>query len=144
MDESFCVELLQRHGIKPTSNRIVVVKALGAAAVPLSMTELENKILTIDKSGIFRCLTLFREHHLVHLVEDGEGGMKYELRRSGDHDDDDDMHVHFFCEQCKRLTCLYDTPVPQTNAPAGSLLHSVNLTMRGICADCMARNNKRA
>ena len=34
MDESTCVKLLQQHGVKPTSNRIVVAKALAAAPEP--------------------------------------------------------------------------------------------------------------
>ena len=98
MDETTCVKLLERHGIKPTSNRIVVVKALAAEEHPSSMTELEEAILTIDKSGISRSLALFREHHLVHAIEDGDGNVKYELCMShrGDNDDDDDMHVHFY------------------------------------------------
>ena len=40
MDESTCVTLLQQHGIKPTSNRILVVKALAAEEHPSSLTEL--------------------------------------------------------------------------------------------------------
>ena len=45
----------------------------------MSLSELEYKILSIDKSGIFRALTLFREHHLVHVIEDGGDGVRYEL-----------------------------------------------------------------
>ena len=51
-----CEQLLTEHGIKPTANRIVVVKALAAAERPMSLTELEYKILSIDKSGVFRAL----------------------------------------------------------------------------------------
>ena len=64
-------EFLEKHAIKPTANRIVVLKALDTAGRPMSLTELENKIMTIDKSGIFRTLTLFRDSHLVHVIEDG-------------------------------------------------------------------------
>ena len=70
MDEKQCVELLEHHGVKATANRIVVVKALAAADRPMSLSELEYQILTIDKSGVFRALTLFKEHHLVHVIED--------------------------------------------------------------------------
>ena len=44
-------KLLASHEIKPTANRIVVVKALAAAERPMSLSELEYKILSIDKSG---------------------------------------------------------------------------------------------
>ena len=73
MDNTRYVELLEQHGIRPTSNRIVVAKALAEAEHPASIADLERRILTIDKSGIFRSLMLFRDHHLVHALEDGEG-----------------------------------------------------------------------
>lgn len=142
MDENQCVELLEQHGIRPTSNRIVVVKALASRDYPLSMSELENLILTIDKSGIFRSLTLFRDHHLVHAVEDGEGGMKYELCHSPHTDDDDDRHVHFFCERCHRLFCLHDTPVPTVDVPEGFRAGSFNYMIKGLCADCAAKERR--
>ena len=67
MDEANCVRLLEEHGIKPTANRIVVAKALASSMLPQSLAELERRIMTIDKSNIFRALVLFREHHLVHV-----------------------------------------------------------------------------
>lgn len=136
MDETTCVRLLQQHGIKPTSNRILVVKALAAEENPSSLTELEDKIVSVDKSGIFRSLSLFRNHHLVHSIEDGEGGMRYELCMSHNEDEDDDMHVHFYCEKCHRLFCLYDTPIPQVPLPRGFTRESENYVIKGICKEC--------
>ena len=68
MDVNTIEEILQGHGVKPTANRIVVLRELAVAERPMSLTELEYKILSIDKSGIFRALTLFKEHHLVHVL----------------------------------------------------------------------------
>ena len=73
MDEN---KLLAAHGIKPTANRIIIVKALAEQDCPISMKDLEYNILSLDKSSIFRVLTLFKEQHLVHAIEDGEGGVK--------------------------------------------------------------------
>lgn len=136
MDETTCVKLLQQHGIKPTSNRILVVKALAAEENPSSLTELEGNLISVDKSGIFRSLTLFREHHLVHSIEDGDGGIRYELCHSHHEDDDDDMHVHFYCERCHRLFCLYDTPIPHVPLPHGFTMESENYVIKGICEEC--------
>lgn len=139
MDESTCVKMLEKHGIRPTSNRIVVLKALAAAMNPSSISDLENKIVTIDKSGIFRSLMLFREHRLVHVLEDGDGGVKYELCLSHDEDEDEDMHVHFYCEQCHRLFCLHDMPVPQVDLPEGYSMTTVNYVVKGTCPQCAER-----
>ena len=137
MNSAECEALLASHGIKPTANRIVVARTLAAAERPMSLTELEYKILSIDKSGVFRALTLFREHHLVHVIEDGGDGVRYELCHSHDgHTEDDDQHVHFYCERCHRTFCLTDMPIPTVGLPAGYELHDINYMAKGLCPDC--------
>ena len=140
MDEKTATHLLVEHGVKPTANRIVVVKALEAAGRPMSLSELEYKILTIDKSGVFRALTLFKEHHLVHVIEDGGDGVRYELCHSHDGEVDDDLHVHFYCERCRCPYCLEDIPIPKVTLPAEFEMTSVNFMVKGICPQC---KNKR-
>ncbi|MCH4182767.1 MAG: transcriptional repressor [Prevotella sp.] len=145
MDKSVCIKLLQSHGIKPTANRIVIAEALAAKDNhPLSLKELEISIQTIDKSNISRALTLFKEQHLVHTIEDGVGSIRYELCMShcftDDKDEeDDDMHVHFYCEECHRTTCLYDIPLPPITLSSGYEMHSANYLITGICPDCLRK-----
>ena len=117
-------------------NRIVVLRALATSARPLTLLELENRILTIDKSGIFRALTLFRDHHLVHTIDDGSGAMRYELCHSHSQQEDDDLHVHFFCERCQRTFCLDGVAVPQVAVPPGFTVRSANYIVKGFCPDC--------
>ena len=137
MSSEDCEALLVAHDIKPTANRIVVAKALAEAERPMSLTELEYKILSIDKSGVFRALTLFREHHLVHVIEDGGDGVRYELCHSHQgHDHDDDQHVHFYCERCHRTFCIADVPIPHVTLPQGYVLSDVNYMAKGLCPDC--------
>ena len=128
--------LLSAHGIKPTANRIVVVRALDSAMRPMSLTELERKIVTIDKSNIFRTLTLFREQHLVHVIEDGSDGVRYELCHSHSHDHDDDQHPHFHCTRCKRTFCLDHTEIPPISIPEGYEMHAANYIVKGLCPEC--------
>ena len=90
MEEKHLLELMQRHGVKPTANRIVIARTLAAAGRPLSMTELETRVETIDKSNVFRTLQTFREAHLVHVLDDSGDGVRYELCHRHDDDQDDD------------------------------------------------------
>jgi len=131
--------ILEAHDIKPTVNRILVVKALQASDRPLSLSELERKLLTIDKSGIFRALMLFREHHLVHVIEGGAEGVKYELCHSHDHDHDTDLHPHFYCEECQQTFCLDNLELPDIELPEGYDTHSMNLILKGHCPDCRSK-----
>ena len=136
MDEKDCVKLLEEHGIKPTANRIVVVRALATSMLPQSLAELEHKIETIDKSNVFRALTLFREHHLVHAIEGSSDGTKYELCHSHNHELDDDQHPHFFCEKCQQTYCLEGVELPEISLPEGFELHSANYMLKGLCPHC--------
>ncbi|GAB6982096.1 Fur family transcriptional regulator [Prevotella dentasini] len=136
MTEDTIISLLTRHGVKPTANRLLIAGALAAESYPMSMKELEVKLQTIDKSGIFRTLTLFRNHHLVHQVEDGNDVVRYELCLSHNEDHDEDMHVHFYCEHCHRTYCLSDIPVPKVQLPEDYVLQTVNFMVKGLCPQC--------
>lgn len=131
-----CIELLEAHGIRPTSNRILIMKALTAENSPLSMSELEDRILSIDKSNIFRTLMLFRENHLVHAIEGIDGGTKYEWCYSHHTEEDDDEHVHFFCEKCHKTYCLHELHVPEVDLPDGYVRQAVSFLVKGICPSC--------
>ena len=136
MDEATCVKLLEEHGIKPTANRIVVVKALASSIQPQSLQELERRIQTIDKSNVFRALTLFREQHLVHAIEGSSDGTKYELCHSHSQEHDEDLHPHFYCEACHETYCLNGIEMPEVVLPQGFEQHSVNLMIKGLCPHC--------
>ena len=137
MDTNEHTSLLEGHGIKPTANRLLIAKALVSQHHPVSVKDLEDSLLTLDKSSIFRVLTLFREHHLVHAIETGEGIVKYELCQSHNEEEDDDEHVHFYCERCHRTICLHDIPVPQIAVPEGYRVEGTNVLVRGICERCL-------
>ncbi len=129
-------ELLLEHGIRPTANRIIIARSLSLAGRPMSMSELEDEIDTIDKSNIFRALTAFKEAHLVHTIEDGSDNIKYEICHSHEDGQDNDLHAHFYCEKCHRTFCLEDIPVPEVILPQGYKLSSANFVLKGICPDC--------
>lgn len=135
MDEAKSIEMLLEHGIRPTANRIMMVKALAKAEHPMTMIELEDLVDTIDRSNIFRTLTLFREQHLVHVMEDGADAVRYELCHS--HDElDDDVHAHFYCERCGKTYCLNDIPIPTVGLPEGYRMFTINYLVKGICPKC--------
>lgn len=46
---------LERKGVRPTANRILVLRALRESAHPMSLADLENHLETLDKSSIFGC-----------------------------------------------------------------------------------------
>ena len=64
--------ILAAKGIKPTANRILVMRELQKASRPLSIADLETALdFSPDKASIFRVLELFAEKDVVHVIEDG-------------------------------------------------------------------------
>ena len=141
MDAHTVSDVLQHHGIKPTANRVAVLRLLTRTHHPVSLKDLESEIPSLDKSSIFRVLTLLREHHAVHVIDGGDGVSRYELCHSSNTDGthDDDEHVHFFCERCHRTLCLHDVPVPSVPVPPDYRPTSVSVLVKGICDVCLSR-----
>lgn len=138
MNEYELLHTLGEHGVRPTANRLLIVRQMSAAGRPMSMTELEEALETVDKSIISRTLALLRDHHLVHAIEDG-AGIRYELCHSHDDEDDGDLHAHFYCERCGKTFCLENIPVKAVTLPQGYQVRTVNYLLKGICPECARR-----
>lgn len=128
--------ILERKGVRPTANRILVLRAIRSQSRPVSLTELTEIMETVDKSSIFRVLGQFVEHHVVHTIEDGNGILKYEICDGEDDCTLDDMHAHFYCEICHRTFCFKTTPIPEIELPDGFTAESVTYMVKGICPHC--------
>ncbi|MBD5356352.1 MAG: transcriptional repressor [Bacteroides sp.] len=132
--------IIEQAGVKPTSNRILVMRELIKSPRPLSLGDLDACLETLEKSSILRALTIFLQHHLIHDIEDGRGVIKYEPCSRHEEGKDMDMHVHFYCEKCQQLTCFEDVGVPPISLPDEYLTHAINYMVKGICPQC---RNKR-
>lgn len=130
------INKLEAKGIKPTANRILVLKVLEKERTPLSLSHLERLMVSMDKSSIFRTLTLFLEHDVVHAFEDGRGILNYELCEEEGKCDHHDGHIHFYCESCQRSFCMEDIHIPSFVLPEGFFPHSVSFVIKGECPEC--------
>ena len=117
MNSQDIISRLESKGIRPTANRILVMKTLMGEQNPQSLSNLERKMVSMDKSSIFRTLTLFLEHDVVHAFEDGRGVLCYELCEEKGACDHHDGHIHFYCESCQRSFCMEDIHIPSFELP---------------------------
>lgn len=133
---------LKLKGVKPTANRILVYKTLAGLDYPVSLADIEALLLQMDKSSIFRVLTLFHEHDVVHSFEDGRGVLNYELCLSEGACNMKDSHVHFYCESCQRSFCLDHVNIHDIPLPEGFHAHSLSFVVKGECPECRKRNHQ--
>ncbi len=136
MERDDAVEILERRGVKPTANRLLVVRELLKSLAPVNLAKLEESLDTVDKASIFRVLELFAAKEIVHVIEDGSRSLKYELCHCGEHHDISHQHVHFYCEVCKETFCLENVHVPKIDVPQGFVTKSANFVIKGVCPDC--------
>ena len=127
---------LEHKGVKPTANRMLVYHVLVDQHHPLSLRDLEDELVTMDRSSIFRTLTLFLKHDVIHAFEDGRGVEHYELCRHHDDEDHSASHVHFYCESCGRTYCIEQVELPQMELPAEYHVHSMSFVVKGLCPQC--------
>ena len=140
MNSQDIISRLESKGIRPTANRILVMKTLMGEQNPQSLSNLERKMVTMDKSSIFRTLTLFLEHDVVHAFEDGRGVLCYELCEEKGACDHHDGHIHFYCESCQRSFCMEDIHIPSFELPEGFYPHSISFVIKGECPDCRKKH----
>ena len=129
-------EILSKHGIKPTTNRLLVFGAMKNMGHTFSLYDMEEELLSMDKSTIFRTLVLFLEHHLIHSIEDGSGSLKYCVCHNNGDCSPEEFHCHFYCEKCSRTFCLEEVQTPTVTIPEGYFVNEANYLLKGICAEC--------
>ena len=109
----------------------------------VSLLDLENMLDTIDKSSIFRTITLFLSHHLVHSIDDGTGSFKYAVCSASCSCEVNDLHTHFHCESCNKTFCFQNIPTPVVQVPEGFTLNSINYVLKGLCPECAAKDKQK-
>ena len=128
--------ILIGKGIKPTANRILILKELMINSHPVNLADLEIALATMDKGSIFRVLQLFSEKEIIHVIEDGSRSLKYEVCHAEHHHTATDQHPHFYCEKCGALYCLDNISLPDIELPSDFQIKSINLMIKGICPEC--------
>ena len=140
MENDVYLEKLKKRNINPTAMRLLILKAMTQFNQAFSLLDLENYLDTVDKSTIFRTITLFLAHHLIHCIDDGSGSLKYAVCSNDCNCSVDDLHTHFYCVKCHRTFCFRNIHVPTVKLPEHFTLQSINYVLKGICADCAEEN----
>ena len=129
--------ILREHGVRATAIRVLILKNMFQLERAFSLEEIYLHLATIDRSTVFRTLSLFEEHALLPGFEDGSGKRKYCLSCSGGgHSHHNHNHIHATCRVCGRTYCVHTHDVLSLPAPDGFEVESVNYIITGVCSAC--------
>lgn len=120
-------------GIKPTAIRIMVMKEIISYNHPFTLADMEDRLNTVDKSTLFRTLTLFLEHQILHDVDNGNGSKIYcRCECTSVHT----SHIHFTCTCCGETFCIKDIDISNVPHPKGFIVNDMSCVMKGLCPKC--------
>ena len=128
-------QILHESGIRPTAIRIMVLKEIIAYDHAFTLADMEHRMGTLDRSTLFRTLTLFVEHRLLHEIDNG-GGAKLFCRCDCGHHHHHIPHIHFTCTACVDTFCIKDIDMTVIPHPTGYEVDEMSLVMKGRCPKC--------
>jgi len=125
---------LERTGLKPTLNRILVLKAIieaDAAPTARDVFEAVAREHDLNRVTVYRILDLLSEKGAVNRVSCGDRVQHFCVGR---------QHSHFLCTDCGEVKCIDNRSL---HFDADSVSHSlpmaisnVSLHLEGVCDKC--------
>lgn len=125
---------LEKTGLEPTLNRILVLSAVAGGDHPLTADQVHRTVLRehrLNRVTVYRILDLLADRGVVNRINSGERAMLFCAGRS---------HSHFHCTGCGKVQCIDNTTLHfDEEAVARSLdmtVSHVDLHLEGLCAEC--------
>lgn len=130
-------DILKKHNIRVTQNRVDILSIFRRADVALSQNVIENEIKGVDRITLYRTLKTFESEGIIHQAIDGSGVAKFAMCNdncnSMVHLDD---HAHFHCTQCDKTLCIDHVKLTEFKIPFKFQLESAHLVLKGKCDQC--------
>lgn len=129
-------ETIRNRGERVTSGRVQILAMLLAEQRAVSHHEIEERLQgkhRLDRVTLYRVLEWLNENGYVHRVVGDDRVWRFRVNT----DINSHQHAHFVCTRCTRVICLddmkaeYDRPLP-----AGYRSQQIELTVKGLCAEC--------
>lgn len=130
-------EILKAHKLRVTEGRIDILEFFLRQKKTLTAKDLEDEFTDSDRVTLYRTLSSFTEHGLLHKIPDDTGivtyGLCHDTCAPDEHNHD---HMHFKCNDCGTIECLSQN-IPTVKIPGYQVMEA-NLILKGICKTCIA------
>jgi Fur family ferric uptake transcriptional regulator len=129
---------IRSAGARATPARVRVLALLQGSPTPLSHTQIEESLSqqgqsALDRVTLYRVLDSLAESGLAHKAADARGVFRFSAAQP---EHRHHSHTHFRCTHCGAVFCL-DMPLPAApTLPPGFHLDSMEVDIRGECANC--------
>jgi Fur family ferric uptake transcriptional regulator len=131
--------LVRRTGARRTRQRVEVLAILLAAQRALTHHEIEKRASRgqgIDRVTVYRVLDWLTSHNLAHKIAGDDRVWRFNA--AGAEPELGHDHAHFKCNDCGDVICLDQvTAASDFRLPTGYRPQEVELTVKGLCAECI-------
>lgn len=122
-------DILIDHGIRPSSQRIVMLEYLDDVnvhpAADMIYEELNRRLPKISVATVYNNLNLFVDKGLVNQLNLNKNEAHYDFAK--------EPHGHFYCTKCGKIM---DMDISDFALPDKYNVESLEITARGICDEC--------
>jgi Fur family ferric uptake transcriptional regulator len=130
-------DLLDRHGLRPTRQRLAVLEALAAERNDATAQEIHAALASrgerVGLATVYRTLAALSECGAVDALSHHPGEVCYRLCS-------EEHHHHLVCERCHRVVelgdCDLDSWVAARARKHGFTIRTHSLEVTGLCPDC--------
>ena len=129
---------VSRIGLKNSIQKDYILKILYFSQEHLTAEEISNKIKTnynvsIGIATVYRAMKFFADMKLVHLLDIGDGILRYELNLFKHHD-------HLICTSCGKIIEFEDDLIELNQVKIAEknnfILQEHIMTIYGLCEKC--------
>lgn len=127
--------ILKQNKLRLTDSRKEVLSVLQSARHALLLSEIEQKLPSMDRITMYRTLQSFKKTDLIHVIGDPQSGV---IRYMYNDPTLPKQHVHFKCNLCNELICLDKSvdPIEGKDLPEGYEAEVYSLVIEGLCNKC--------
>lgn len=135
--ERAAVELLKSSKLRTTRHRENILGCLLKHGRPLSHSEIQRELPSLDRVTLYRALSSFVNAGIVHKVQGPDGAWRFCAHNA----DDDGLgcpgdHPHFLCEACGKMICLVGQRLARLDVPDGYEVDGKQYVVYGKCSGC--------
>lgn len=135
-------QLVRQTGARVTTARVQVLAALLDARRALTHQEIAARLERghgIDRVTVYRVLEWLTSEHLAHKISGDDRVWRFNAADTGH----TGHHAHFKCNCCRRVFCLDDIAKNYLiKLPKGYRAQHLELTVKGLCAECIPVNKQ--
>jgi Fur family transcriptional regulator, stress-responsive regulator len=129
-------ELLRRHGLRVTAQRLAVLQAVADAPHVTADTvaqAVRGEIGTISGQAVYDALAVLTEHGLLRRIQPAGSPARYEGRVG-------DNHHHLICRSCERMVdvdcAVGEAPCLELANDLGYEIDEAEIIYWGRCPEC--------